>query len=68
MVLAGGIPLLFFLCVSTLADAAETLPGNVALADRTEIEFFNGGHTIHGQGSFDFLHRHLGWPKPEDRR
>lgn len=37
---------------------------NLGLADRTAIEFFNGGHTIHGQGTFDFLHRHLKWPKP----
>jgi dienelactone hydrolase len=32
------------------------------LADRTEIEFFNGGHTINGQGTFAFLHKHLNWP------
>jgi len=34
------------------------------LADKTEIEFFLGPHEINGQGSFDFLHRHLGWPTP----
>jgi len=34
------------------------------LADRTEIEFFQGGHSINGNGSFDFLHKHLNWPKP----
>lgn len=34
------------------------------LADRTEIEFFQGGHSINGKASFDFLHRHLDWPKP----
>ena len=28
-----------------------------------EIEFFDGRHEIRGQGSFDFLHRHLRWPK-----
>ena len=33
------------------------------MEDRTEIEFFNGGHTINGQGTFDFLHKHLNWPK-----
>jgi hypothetical protein len=33
------------------------------LTDRTEIEFFNGGHTINGEGTFDFLHKHLNWPK-----
>ena len=27
-----------------------------------------GPHTIHGQGTFDFLHQHLGWPKPIDGR
>jgi hypothetical protein len=32
------------------------------LADNTEIEYFNGGHTIHGQGTFRFLHEHLKWP------
>jgi dienelactone hydrolase len=33
------------------------LPGN------TEIEFFNGPHTINGQGTFQFLRRHLRWPE-----
>jgi dienelactone hydrolase len=37
---------------------------NLGLADRTTIEFFNGGHTINGKGTFDFLHRHLNWPEP----
>jgi cephalosporin-C deacetylase-like acetyl esterase len=32
------------------------------LGDRTEIEFFNGPHTIHGVGTFAFLHKHLNWP------
>jgi dienelactone hydrolase len=36
----------------------------LGIGDRAEIEFFNGPHTIHGVGTFDFLHRHLGWPKP----
>lgn len=34
------------------------------LEDKIEIEFFNGGHTINAQGTFDFLHKHLNWPKP----
>ena len=38
---------------------------NFGLADRTEVEFFNGGHTINGRGTFDFLHQHLRWPKPQ---
>jgi dienelactone hydrolase len=29
------------------------------LANRTEIEFFNGGHTINGEGTFRFLENHL---------
>ena len=37
----------------------------MGLSDRTEIEFFDGPHSIHGVGTFDFLHRHLKWPKPE---
>ncbi len=31
--------------------------------DNTEIEFFNGGHTIYGEGTFRFLHKHLNWPE-----
>jgi dienelactone hydrolase len=29
------------------------------MEDRTEIEYFNGGHTIHGEGTFAFLRRWL---------
>jgi hypothetical protein len=29
----------------------------------TEIEFFPGRHEIHAVGTFDFLHRHLDWPR-----
>lgn len=36
----------------------------LGLGDRTEIEWFNGPHTINGQGTFQFLHRHLNWPEP----
>ena len=35
------------------------------IGDRTEIEWFVGPHTIHGQGTYDFLHKHLDWPKPD---
>ncbi|HWB13583.1 MAG TPA: prolyl oligopeptidase family serine peptidase [Pirellulales bacterium] len=31
----------------------------LGLGDRTAIEVFNGGHTINGHGTFEFLHRHL---------
>ena len=33
------------------------------IPEKTEIEFFDGPHTINGQGTFDFLRRHLKWPK-----
>ena len=32
------------------------------LLDKTEIEFFNGGHASRNDGTFDFLHKHLDWP------
>jgi cephalosporin-C deacetylase-like acetyl esterase len=35
----------------------------LGIGDRTEIEFFNGPHTIHGVGTFEFLHRNLNWPE-----
>jgi hypothetical protein len=34
------------------------------IGDRTELEVFDGPHTIHGVGTFEFLHKHLQWPKP----
>ncbi len=40
--------------------------------ENTEIEFFDGPHTIHAKGTFEFLRRHLRWPekpsKAEARR
>jgi hypothetical protein len=36
----------------------------MAMPERTEIEFFNGRHEIHGVGTFEFLRRHLEWRKP----
>ncbi len=33
----------------------------LGIGDKTEIEWFNGPHTINGQGTFRFLHRHLNW-------
>jgi cephalosporin-C deacetylase-like acetyl esterase len=34
----------------------------LGMPERTEIEWFNGGHVINGQATFAFLHRHLNWP------
>jgi len=39
------------------------LYAQLGLADKTEIEYFNGGHTINGEGTFRFLHKHLNWPE-----
>ena len=36
----------------------------LGIADRTEIEFFDGGHQINADATFHFLHRHLNWPEP----
>ena len=38
-----------------------------ASATAAEIEWFVGPHTIHGQGTFEFLRQHLDWPaaRPE---
>ncbi|MCH2200411.1 MAG: hypothetical protein MK102_00460 [Fuerstiella sp.] len=31
------------------------------IPERTEIEWFDGPHTINGLATFEFLHRHLNW-------
>jgi hypothetical protein len=38
------------------------LYSKLKIPDRTEIEFFDGGHEIHGKGTFEFLDKHLRWP------
>lgn len=38
----------------------------LGIGDRTRIEWFDGPHTIHGDGTFAFLHQHLNWPAPGD--
>jgi dienelactone hydrolase len=43
------------------------LYAQLGLADRVEIEFFQGGHSINGVGTFAFLHKHLNWPAPDER-
>ena len=34
----------------------------LGLGEKTEMEVFNGPHTINGKGTYTFLHRHLNWP------
>jgi dienelactone hydrolase len=41
------------------------LYAKLGIPDRTEIEFFNGPHSINGVGTYKFLHRHLNWPEPK---
>ncbi|MFN7923202.1 MAG: hypothetical protein U0Q16_24080 [Bryobacteraceae bacterium] len=33
----------------------------IGIGNRTEIEYFDGPHMIHGVGTYEFLKRHLGW-------
>jgi hypothetical protein len=44
------------------AKVRHLYQAKLGIGDRCEIEWFVGPHTIHGQGTFDFLHRHLKWP------
>ena len=39
------------------------LYADLKLPERTAIEFFDGPHTIHGVGTFKFLHEQLKWPE-----
>jgi dienelactone hydrolase len=43
----------------------QFLYAQLGLADRTAIEYFQGGHSINKQGTFAFLHEHLRWPAPK---
>ena len=38
------------------------LYSDLKIPDRTTIEYFDGPHTIHGVGTFEFLHQQLHWP------
>lgn len=38
----------------------------LGIEDGTAIEFFDGKHEINGQGTFDFLERHLLWPRKQE--
>jgi hypothetical protein len=43
------------------------LYADLKIPERTTIEYFDGPHTIHGVGTFDFLHKHLNWPAQLNR-
>jgi cephalosporin-C deacetylase-like acetyl esterase len=38
----------------------------LGIGDRCELEWFIGPHTINGQGTFEFLHRHLVFPSSQE--
>jgi len=44
------------------AKVRHLYAAKLGIGDRTEIEWFVGPHTINGDGSFQFLSRHLRWP------
>jgi len=46
------------------AKVRHLYASRLKIPNRCEIEWFDGPHTINGKGTFDFLHRHLHWPKP----
>jgi hypothetical protein len=46
------------------AKVRRLYAGRLHIPEKTEIEWFDGPHTINGKGTFDFLHRQLQWPKP----
>ncbi len=45
----------------------KRLYDTLGLPDQTDITYFNGGHMIKAEGTFEFLAKHLNWPrgKPE---
>ena len=46
------------------AKVRNLYAAKLKLPDRCEIEWFDGPHSINGQGTYRFLHRHLDWPAP----
>jgi hypothetical protein len=47
------------------AKVRNLYQGRLKIGDRCEIDWFDGPHTINGKKTFDFVHRHLDWPNPE---
>jgi hypothetical protein len=45
------------------AKVRNLYEARLGIGDRCELEWFVGPHTIHGKGTFDFLHKHLKWPQ-----
>lgn len=47
------------------AKVRHLYQAKLGIGDRCELEWFVGPHTINGQGTYRFLHRHLNWPEPK---
>ncbi len=47
------------------AKVRHLYAAQLKIGDQTEIEWFVGPHTINGQGTYKFLHKHLKWPGPK---
>ena len=45
------------------AKVRNLYQGQLKIGDQCEIEWFDGPHTINGKRTFDFLHKHLRWPR-----
>jgi dienelactone hydrolase len=45
------------------AKVRHLYQARLGIGERTTIEWFVGPHTINGKGTYDFLHKHLKWPK-----
>jgi dienelactone hydrolase len=45
------------------AKVRRLYDAGLKIGDRCEIEFFDGPHTIHAKGTFEFLRKHLNWEK-----
>jgi dienelactone hydrolase len=50
------------------AKVRHLYQARLGIGERTTIEWFVGPHTINGKGTFDFLHRHLKWPRPGEKK
>ena len=49
------------------AKVRHLYQARLGIGDRCEIEWFPGPHEIHGVGTFEFLRRHLHWPKKAEK-
>lgn len=48
------------------AKVRRLYAAQLGIPDRCAIEWFVGPHTIHGVGTFQFLHQHLNWPQHQE--